>query len=332
MAFKFSEKVSFVDKIVDKGGEKPMKFNKSLLFWAFLCVFVGSASAAVQDDILSDSQQIAKWFSQEVAHITAFNAAALPQIPADVHKLLGVEVGVEAGVSSSKVDQDGFRQLSLVSLNTSGFDMPSEMMLPMPLVHAKVGLPFELDLGVKYGRMDFSDSKNGVDSEVQNSVFGVEIRRRLMGEGATGVVLPDVALTLGYDQANGDVQRTERYVAPVTGGTLDAATTMKSDWRTGAVTARVIASKQLVILTPYIGAGYSRLMGDAETSVEVVGTATPGGAVNVSGKNSAKADDDVLQFLGGLEFTFFPLCKINLGGLYAKDDWAATAGLRFTFR
>jgi hypothetical protein len=54
--------------------------------------------------------------------------------------------------------------------------------------------------------------------------------------------------------------------------------------------------------------------------------------VNVSGKNSAKADDDVLQLLGGLEFTFFPLCKINLGGLYAKDDWAATAGLRFSFR
>jgi hypothetical protein len=91
------------------------------------------------------------------------------------------------------------------------------------------------------------------------------------------VVLPDVALTLGYDQANGDVQRTERYVAPVKGGTLDAATTIKSDWRTGAVTARVIASKQLVIITPYIGAGYSRLMGDAETSMEVVGTAAPGG-------------------------------------------------------
>lgn len=62
------------------------------------------------------------------------------------------------------------------------------------------------------------------------------------------------------------------------------------------------------------------------------GNRRAGRAVNVSGKNSAKADDDVLQLLGGLEFTFFPLCKINLGGLYAKDDWAATAGLRFSFR
>jgi hypothetical protein len=41
----------------------------------------------------------------------------------------------------------------------------------------------------------------------------------------------------------------------------------------------------------------------------------------------------IVQLLGGVEFTFFPtLFKINVGGLYATDDWAATAGLRFTFR
>ncbi|MBK8575673.1 MAG: hypothetical protein IPN90_08350 [Elusimicrobia bacterium] len=308
-----------------------MKINKTLLvsLMGFLAGPVWAADPAV---IQADSEVLAKWFSGEVAHATAFNAAANPQIPADVHNLLGVEVGLSAGMSSTNVDTDGFNNLPLTELDQSGFDMPSDVVMAMPIVHAKVGLPFDLDLGVKYGHLKYDDTNKDAKSEVENAVFGVEIRRRLMGEGATGVVLPDVALSLAYDQANGDVKRTEHYVGPVTGGTLDASTTMKSEWQTGAVTARVVASKQLLIFTPYIGAGYSRLMGDAETTVDVVETGSSVGVGSVSSKGSAKADDDILQFLGGCEFTFFPLFKINVGGLYADKDWAATAGVRFSFR
>lgn len=294
--------------------------------------FVGQGWAGLPEDIGADAKELAKWFSQEVAHATAFNAAANPQLPGEVHSLLGVELGLSAGVSSTKVDKDGFNNLPLGELEPDGFDMPSDLMVGMPIVHGKVGLLWDLDLGLKYGRLSWDDTNKDAKSEIENTVWGVEIRRRLMGEGATGVVLPDVALSLAYDQSNGDVTRTERYNGSVTGGNLDANTTLKSEWQTGAVTARVVASKQLVIVTPYIGAGYSRLMGDAETSMDVNEAGSSLGVGNVSSKSSAKADDDVLHFLGGVEFTFFPMLKINLGGLYADEDWAATAGLRFTFR
>ncbi len=303
-----------------------MKMIKIISMSVVLSVF-GQAWADISD-IGPDAEKLAKWFSQEVAHATAFNAAANPQLPGEVHSLLGVELGLSAGVSSTKVDKDGFNNLPLGELETDGFDMPSDLMVGMPIVHGKVGLLWDLDLGLKYGRLSWDDTNKDAKSEIENTVWGVEIRRRLMGEGATGVVLPDVALSLAYDQSTGDVTRTEHY----DDGTLNANTTLKSEWQTGAVTARVVASKQLVIVTPYIGAGYSRLMGDADTTMDVVGSATPGGPVNVSSKSSAKADDDVLHFLGGVEFTFFPMLKINLGGLYADKDWAATAGLRFTFR
>ncbi len=279
-------------------------------------------------DVGADAKELAKWFSQEVAHATAFNAAANPQLPGEVHSLLGVEVGLSAGVSSTKVDKDGFNNLPLTELDTDGFDMPSDLMVGMPIVHGKVGLLWDLDLGLKFGRLSWDDTHKDAKSEIENTVWGVEIRRRLMGEGATGVVLPDVALSLAYDQSSGDVTRTEHY----NDGSLDANTTLKSEWQTGAVTARVVASKQLLIFTPYIGAGYSRLMGDADTTMDVNEAGSSIGVGNVSSKSSAKADDDVLHFLGGVEFTFFPMLKINLGGLYADEDWAATAGLRFTFR
>ena len=85
-------------------------------------------------------------------------------------------------------------------------------------------------------------------------------------------------------------------------------------------------------MTPYLGLGYSRLFGDTDTTIDVVGSSVETGNVNVSEKSSANADGDLTQLVGGVEFTFFPTLKFNLGGLYAKDDWGATAGLRFTFR
>jgi hypothetical protein len=318
-----------------------MKIKKTELFsiLGMLSVFfvIGRSALAgtssAEAGIRSDSEKIAKWFSQEVGHITAFNAAANPQLPGEVHGLLGVELGLSAGISSSKVDVDGFNGLSLGELEQSQFDVPSEFPLGMPLAHVKVGLPFSLDIGAKYGYINYDDDKNGVQSKVKNSVFGVELRRRLFGEGVTGVVVPDVALTLGYDQANGEVRRSENYSGDIGGGkTLTGNTGLTSEWQTSAVTARVVASKQLFIITPYIGAGYSRLMGDAKTTMTVVGKDDVMDDVNVSAQESANAKDDIFQVLGGIEFTFFPTLKFNLGGLYSQDDWAGTLGLRFSFR
>lgn len=309
-----------------------MKINKMLVFSFILSVSGLPVMAVTPGDIQSDSKLFAKWFSQELAHVTAFNAFSGPQMPGEVHSLLGVELGLSAVVSSSKLDLDGYKNLPWKELQPEGFDMPADIMMAIPMVHAKVGLPFSLDLGLKYGRISFNNTDNDATSDVTNTVFGVEIRRRLMGEGVTGVVIPDVALSLGYDQANGDATRTENYTGPVSGGTLIAASSVKSEWQTGAISARVVASKQFLIVTPYIGAGYSRLMGDANTTVNITETGSSLGVGSVSANDSAQADDDIVQFLGGIEFTFIPMVKLNLGGLYSADDWGATAGLRFTFR
>lgn len=311
-----------------------MKINKTLLFSLIGILNAGMVwGSPLEDRIRNDSQVFGKWFSEEIGQISAVNAAAGPTQPADVHSILGVDVGLSAVVSSSKVDLDSYKNLPWTELQPEGFDMPSDIVVAMPMVHAKVGLPFSLDLGVKYGHIGYKNTDNGATSDVKNSVYGVELRRRLLGEGVTGVVIPDVALTLAYDQANGDLSRTERYDTRLEGGeTLNADTTLKSEWKTGAVTARVVASKQILIMTPYLGLGYSRLFGDTDTTIDVVGTASSSGSVNISEKSSANADGDLAQLVGGIEFTFFPTLKFNLGGLYAQDDWGATAGLRFTFR
>ncbi len=294
---------------------------------------VGPLQAAVNDDLRNDAASIAGWFSEEIADITAFSAGGSLQGPADVRGLLGVEGGLSLGLTSTKLGVDQFHSLPFTRLNGAVTDIPASVITPLALIHAKVGLPGGFDLGLKFGGLNNKETEGDSESEYENHVLGVEARKRLLGGGLTGVALPDLALSVGYDQASGEVTRTERYNALITGGsTLNAATTWKSEWDTGAVTARVVASKTVLIVTPYVGVGYTKLMGDATTTVSIVGADSLAGAINETAQVKKKAEDDFVQLTGGAELTIFPLVKLNLGGLYAKDRWAATLGFRASFR
>ena len=68
-----------------------------------ILAFLLTSTVAVRADVTSDAAALSRWFSEELANATAFNAAASPQLPGDVHSLLGVELGVYLAVSSSKL-------------------------------------------------------------------------------------------------------------------------------------------------------------------------------------------------------------------------------------
>lgn len=283
-------------------------------------------------DVGGDVGLIAHWFSQELANATAFNASAAPLWPGDVRSFLGVEVGLSATATSSQVDTGVFDALPLTEVSQGGIEVPGTVLLPVPVLHARVGLPWGLDLGMKYGATGFSQTNGGAETEVRQQVFGLEVRRRLMGEGPTGVLLPDISLGLAYDQAVGHAKRSQRYNAGIPSwvGSTAADTLCDSNWRTGALSVRAVAGKQLAILTPYVGLGYSHFLGDATTTVTFVDTANT--ANRASAESSADAAGDLVQVSGGLELAFFPTLKLNLGGLWSKGDYAASLGVRFSFR
>jgi hypothetical protein len=295
----------------------------------------GILQAAVNDDIRTDSQQIAKWFSEEMGKMMAFQASALPLVNGAVHDILGFEVGLAGGLVTSDLDIARYKKLPLAALNNTGSEisLPKDVGIPSGVIYAKVGLPKGIDVGVKYGALDYDDTVSDAKSKYKSTVYGLEVRKKLLGGGLTGVALPDLALSLAYDNASGDVARTETYNAGLLGGqTLNAATTWKSEWNVGAVTARAVASKKILIVTPYAGLGYSQHTGDAETTITTVGTLAPGGAISETAKATGDADDGVLQALGGVEVAVFPLVHVNLGYLWSEDNWAAQAGLLVTFR
>ncbi|MBI4396397.1 MAG: hypothetical protein HY548_04830 [Elusimicrobia bacterium] len=319
---------------------------KNRWYWAWilmsgLMMGTGPVQATVQSDIQNDSKKTAEWFSKQVAEIMAFNTASTPLLPGDVLKVLGFEFGVAGGVSSSKLDVKGFRGIKLTAIDNAGgeISLPENVLAPGAVAHAKVGLPKGIDLGFKYGSLNFDDKTSDAKTDFKNTVIGVEVRKRLLGGGMTGVVAPDIALSAAYDSASGEITRKERYNAPLRNGvgTLTADTTWKTEWNSGAVTARAVASKTLLIITPYAGVGYTMLVGGADSTITTSGTLTPadpvdGAAVSQKVTGSADADKSFFQAVGGAEISFLPFMRLNLGYLWSEEDWAASAGLRLQFR
>ncbi|HOW28155.1 MAG TPA: hypothetical protein PK876_06610 [Elusimicrobiota bacterium] len=306
---------------------------------AVLVVFMAAipSMAAVQDDIRSDSALIGKWFGKQIGEAIAFNGASNPQLPGNVCKLLGAEVGVSGVVSVSQWDTDEFRKLPLSSFDNANKDvisLPKDIPLPSWVAHAKVGLPLGLDLGVKYGTFDMDKKTADSKSEFSNSVTGVEIRKRLIGgDGLSDAVIPDLALSVAYDMISGDVKRTEPYGAALLGGqTLTADTTWKSEWDVKTITARLVLSQKILIVTPFIGGGVTANSGDVETTVQTLGTVSTGGVVAESVKEKVKINNSNVHFLGGVEIALFPLVRLNVSGVTGGDHKAVSAGLRAQFR
>jgi hypothetical protein len=291
--------------------------------------------ATVADEIRSDSRQTAQWISRETADMMAFSAASQPLLPGAVLDILGVQAGVSAGLASFELDVARYRALPLSALDNRGgeVNLPDRVPVPSALAHAKVGLLGGFDLGVKAGALNFKDETGDAETEYDSVVYGAELRKKLLGGGLTGAALPDVALSLSYDAASGEATRKERYNGALrSGGTLAADTVWKTEWNVSALTARAVASKTLLMITPYAGVGYTTHMGDAETSVSTRGTASPGGAVDETATASADADDAYVQALAGVELGILPLLRLNAGCLWSPDAWTAAVGLRLQFR
>jgi hypothetical protein len=162
-------------------------------------------------------------------------------------------------VSSFELDVARYRALPLSALDNRGgeVNLPDRVPVPSALAHAKVGLLGGFDLGVKAGALNFKDETGDAETEYDSVVYGAELRKKLLGGGLTGAALPDVALSLSYDAASGEATRKERYNGALrSGGTLAADTVWKTEWNVSALTARAVASKTLLMITPYAGVGY----------------------------------------------------------------------------
>ncbi|MBI3292340.1 MAG: hypothetical protein HYZ73_05975 [Elusimicrobia bacterium] len=331
--------------------------------WVRLGVVVGlclggletSWAAPTSDDfttstnrLSSDWKLLSQWQSDNLTESLAFHAASGVAFPADVIKLGGFELGFAGVVSSSKLDNGALLGLPTQVVRTQDLDRLNRLPIPAAVGHVKIGLPGGWDVGGKAGGFSETLKKGDSRSKVKNTVWGIEIRKALIADGLTRPF--GLALSATLDGAQGSLELTDTYnkTSPnvtMSGRQFDITpntkTVDKADWNVKSLGGRLILSKKLPILHPYIGAAVNRNFGTVRSGITTTGdvtlkdlsdgqTATQS-VGTLSGSASAEAGTTQLRLLAGTEISLLAL-RLGLYGEYTARHFAGTLGLRFQFR
>ncbi len=306
-------------------------------------VVMADAISDAEAQVVRDSVLISQWMTDQLKIAIPFNSTVGNVVPKQL-KIFGVEVGVNAAVSGTKLDVDSFNNLGTSLVDTTQIKMYNRLPLPAIIAHAKVGLPFGLDAGVRVGGIPKKTFDDGTSHYgVKNTIFGLDVRKVIIEEGAT----KPFGLTVGanFTRAKGSLDlssnvTTKSFTSGANTATLQNGTVAsRSDWDTKSVGVQAILNKQILIFNPYIGASANKNFGNVTTTVSETGTVTvngtpnPLGATTLSGSGSATPNEWDIRALLGCEITILPFVKLGINGEYAGSrKLAGDIGLRVQFR
>ncbi|MBI3813772.1 MAG: hypothetical protein HY279_04805, partial [Nitrospinae bacterium] len=236
------------------------------------------------------------------------------------------------------VDTNKLRALPTRTIKTSSLDFKGTVGVPGILIQGKLGLPADIDLGLKYGGYSFKLDEGNAAFDASNTVYGAEVRRQFLGKGLAGVALPDISLSLTYDVASGKIDSSEVYKETTYGEiypggsytqTVDSKTTGEIKWSTQSVGLKAILSKQFVFITPYAGIAANKNYGSVDTSLTTKGTLslTGGGSslindVSITGSGSKNPESFYMRYIAGLDIHMLAL-RLNINGELADKYYAA---------
>lgn len=325
-----------------------MKFRQSLAIVCILNLMTPYVQASAISDQLNtqlaaDSTLLSGWMTSNLKYVIPFNSTAGNVVPSQL-KILGFEVGVEGVVSGTKMDVDGLHALNTTLVNTQSIDMFSRLPFPMVLGHAKIGLPFGFDAGIRLGGIPKTDENHGDQKgSIKNKIIGLDLRKKIIEEG----VAKPFGLTVGlsYTHADGSLDITNTYnsiTETVSGQQVSVAngqTVEHADWKTNSVGLQVLLDKQILFITPYIGASLNHNSGDINNSITTTGTPVVAGVLDPNdplsaiGSSTDRPSKWDTRALLGIEFSLLPFVKLGLGGEYGgTKNVAGSLGLRIQFR
>ncbi len=214
----------------------------------------------------SDLESSFATFADDVAEALPFAAAATGLTWSDARVKGFPHFGIGLSVSAVTIPKEAFEDVA----SALGFELPSEITdsglgVPLPgyAVDARLGLPFiPFDIGAKFGYLtpgmgDALEGSTGLTAEY--ILAGLQVRYPLL-KGR--LLIPAVSVGLGYTYLNGSVAMETTGMSNQInfpgGETLNIGNPdAVFAWKTHAIDLSIQASKSLLILTPYLGAGYS---------------------------------------------------------------------------
>jgi hypothetical protein len=239
-----------------------------------------SDSAAFLSQMNDEGVKVSSWFSDQVANRIGFlTHGHLGEPPASLG-IAHFEVAALAGFSEVRIDTSALNSLNLQRFAPAALSsqVPAMVTVPYGRLRAHVGLPgfFLLhspDLGLTAGGTSFSYG----DSMVNITDFGGELRTNVI-EG--GLLMPiNVSLALTYDYLQGTLNAgtsfSQKSTDPGTGTSYDLELNRlayQTSFTNSSIGLRAVASKNLILLTPYAGAAAEEQTGSVQTNTLADGT------------------------------------------------------------
>ncbi len=300
------------------------------------------------NDVKTDYSAVSKWFSEQLRPGLDLNSTGGLYLPANVCHLLGFEIGVGAGVTAWNIDIKSLKSLAMNTINASEIDMLEMLALPQAVVHAKIGLPFDLDVGAKVGTGDISIDVSGSKFAFKNNLIGAEVRKKIIGGGLEGVILPDISVGVGMDILSGSLLASQRYdfvtVGEVYNGvtykqTINSETRFITDWTINSLNVKAAISKNLIFITPFLGVGAysntskvnSKVTTSGNITLETPGYPAQTTGLTVEGPGGVESTVMETGIFGGVELSI-AILKININAdVRQGNKYSANAGIRIEF-
>ena len=273
---------------------------KKFLIYVLLFLVI-MLPAAAQSVNLTEFQAGFEGFATAFANTLPFNAL-IGQNWADAFIGSFPHLGVGATVGATTIPFEAvkpvFDLFSITLPPDLSFLMDLGVPVPAYTVDARLGIPFlPMDAGVKFGWLP-EDIKTVLPANLSLDYLlaGVDVRYCLL---KSNVLLPDISIGAGYSYLRGSfgisgLLGTNPEIANVAGHTISLTDpALNFNWETSVIDLKVQVSKNLLFVTPYIGAGASYGISSAGGGLE--------SDVLFDGTALTQADIDLINTVLGAE-------------------------------
>jgi Family of unknown function (DUF6588) len=293
------------------------------------------------DYLANDFTGTATAINNHLAKSTAFAAGGTIQRPAAVKTFPGFELGLSGGLVVAG-NLEKITEITTYAISPDFLAVPELFFSLTGMIHGKVGL---LKIPA-LGKVDLGFGHSSVSANISDTFNGRFAQWQVEARIQPDLMVPfDLSIALGVGNMKGNYRiansHTEEIASIQYNGaeyaqTLDTTVFMSSDWDVTAYYAKLVVSKSLIVIHPYLGVGLQVSTGEVNTVVGASGTLNldpvlPGSdyqdTLSVRGPASAEPSNFDFRLLGGFQINILPIAALNLSGEYGHNVYGATLGV-----
>lgn len=303
----------------------------------FLLFCQASMVNAACSSLAPDLTGIMGWLTQQTAQGLAFNSGSTFDPPNEM-KPWRMQPDISLGIGFLPFDKSKFPEMTCLADKNPAEMLPSQMRFPNLTFHMRLGLPGRMDLGFR--AVDMTTPKNyklspTTTGDGQSNTFGAALRKHFYG----GEEDPLLSVTFAYNHVFGYFNFKNGFDQLQAGGVTLSDTVNKGrlEWDVRSFGLNAVLSKVYGKWTPFMGVGYSRIIGSVAGRLEswwVSSIITPNPIV---GDASGIPEPSQARVLLGAQrdgqwWSFFIDGEMKAKGAMAGQTFIVSLGLAAPFR